>query len=102
MYRHFVDVLEQHTLRCPVKALLHIDCPGCGFQRSVIALLRGHLADSWHIYPPGIFILSLIFLLCLHLVFHFKYGAELLKYFYTITSIVVLINYFYKIITHQL
>lgn len=46
-------------LPCPFKSLTGIDCPGCGFQRSVVALWEGDLVASFHIYPPAIPILAL-------------------------------------------
>ena len=32
--------------KCPVKLLLGIDCPGCGVQRAVHALLHGHYKEA--------------------------------------------------------
>jgi hypothetical protein len=102
MYRHAIHLLQKHLLQCPVKALLHIDCPGCGLQRAIVAALKGHAAESWHLYPPGIFILTLLMFLCLHLKFSFKYGADILKYIYISTAIAILANYIFKITTHIL
>jgi hypothetical protein len=54
--------LQNHLLLCPFKYLTSFDCPGCGFQRSVMALLQGHLNDSLKYYPATIpLILYLIF-----------------------------------------
>jgi hypothetical protein len=33
-------------LRCPVYALLHLQCPGCGTTRALAALLHGHFAEA--------------------------------------------------------
>jgi hypothetical protein len=41
-------------LPCPFKYVTGIDCPGCGFQRSVLALLQGDLHKSFSLYPPAI------------------------------------------------
>ena len=41
-------------LPCPFKYLTGIDCPGCGFQRSVLALMQGDLHKSFDLYPPTI------------------------------------------------
>ncbi|WP_426669116.1 DUF2752 domain-containing protein [Mucilaginibacter sp. McL0603] len=41
-------------LPCPFKYITGIDCPGCGFQRSVIALIQGDLHKSFLFYPPAI------------------------------------------------
>lgn len=32
---------------CPVKAITGFDCPGCGSQRALHALLNGQIADAW-------------------------------------------------------
>src|SRR6185312_3674169 len=46
--------LQNHLLPCPFKYLTGIDCPGCGFQRSVIALIQGNLHKSLQLYPAAI------------------------------------------------
>jgi hypothetical protein len=99
---HHVSWLEQHMLRCPSKKWMLIDCPGCGLQRSVIALLKGEILDSFRIYPPGIMVLATILILILHLIFRFQNGAAILKVFYIVTTVAVLVNYIYKILTNRL
>lgn len=32
--------------QCPVYALLHLQCPGCGTTRALAALLHGHFAEA--------------------------------------------------------
>ncbi|MCC8408438.1 DUF2752 domain-containing protein [Mucilaginibacter sp. UR6-1] len=46
--------LKGHLLPCPFKYLTNLDCPGCGFQRSFIALLQGDFKSSFELYPPSI------------------------------------------------
>lgn len=46
--------LQNHLIPCPFKYLTGIDCPGCGFQRSIIALLQGDFHKSVGLYPPAI------------------------------------------------
>ncbi|RFZ81197.1 DUF2752 domain-containing protein [Mucilaginibacter terrenus] len=46
--------LQGYLLPCPFKFLTGIDCPGCGFQRSVLALLQGNLHQSFILYPATI------------------------------------------------
>ncbi len=46
-------------LPCPFKFITGIDCPGCGFQRSLLALLQGNLHQSFQLYPPAIPLLIL-------------------------------------------
>jgi len=50
----FISWLQNHLIPCPFKYLTGIDCPGCGFQRSVIALMHGDLNKSLSLYPAAI------------------------------------------------
>jgi len=47
--------------RCPFFTLFHLQCPGCGASRALVALLRGHLTEALHL--NAIFTLALPFLL---------------------------------------
>jgi hypothetical protein len=94
--------LDAHMLACPVKNILHIDCPGCGLQRSWVALLRFDFAASWRVYPPGMFMAALLLFLVAHLIFNFRSGAFILKLLYIASASAVVINYIYKIATHHL
>ncbi|MES2276099.1 MAG: DUF2752 domain-containing protein [Bacteroidota bacterium] len=49
----FINWLQSHLLPCPFKYLTGIDCPGCGFQRAVMALLQGHSHQSFLLYPAA-------------------------------------------------
>jgi hypothetical protein len=61
-YAEGIQWLQNHLLACPFKMLTGYDCPGCGFQRSVIALLQGNLNQSFHYYPATIpLLLAVIF-----------------------------------------
>jgi len=46
--------LQNYLLPCPFKYITGIDCPGCGFQRAVIALIKGNFHESFVLYPPTI------------------------------------------------
>lgn len=48
----FISWLQGHLLPCPFKYITGIDCPGCGFQRSLLALLKGDIHQSFLLYPP--------------------------------------------------
>jgi len=50
----FMSWLQDHLLACPFKYITGIDCPGCGFQRSVFALLQGNWHKSFMLYPAAI------------------------------------------------
>ena len=57
--------LQTFFIPCPFKKLTGLDCPGCGFQRSALELMGGHLSASFSLYPATIplillFIISLL------------------------------------------
>ena len=94
--------LEANMLNCPSKKYLHIECPGCGFQRSFIALLKGDIQNSLHLYPATMPILFMIVFTMLHLKFKFEWGAAVIKYLYAGIAIVIAVFYIYKIVNHKI
>ena len=101
-YTNLLHWLQEHMLTCPSRKFFHIDCPGCGFQRSCLALLKGDLGASLSLYPATIPILILIGFTLLHLRYRFFYGAMLIKYFYVTIAIVVMVFYIYKLVTFKI
>lgn len=92
-----VDWLEEHLMACPYKKYFNIDCMGCGMQRSFIELLKGNLVESFMLYPALLPLIAMILFLPLHLVFKFKNGASVLKYFFIFNISIVVISYIIKI-----
>lgn len=33
---------------CPIKAIFHVECPGCGLTHATIYLLKGHFKDAFN------------------------------------------------------
>jgi hypothetical protein len=91
--------LERHMLACPSKKYLHIECPGCGFQRSLLALFKGDLFTSLALYPATIPIIGMLIYTFLHLKYNFTNGARNLKYFQLICAIIIVVNYIFKLLT---
>ena len=50
-FLNIISWLQQKELPCLFKKYLHVDCPGCGFQRSIIALLKGNISESFLLFP---------------------------------------------------
>ena len=94
--------IKDHLLACPIKQHFGIDCPGCGFQRSVLALFEGDLIRSFTLYPPTVPLIILLLFTMVHLKIDFKHGAFFIKILYIGISLLIIINYIYKIFTHQL
>ncbi|MBL0358852.1 MAG: DUF2752 domain-containing protein [Chitinophagaceae bacterium] len=85
---------------CPVKKYLHFDCPGCGLQRSLAALLRGDLALSITLHPVTIPLLLFFLFAVLHLTFKFSRGSKIIVCSYIFVAAIIVTNYIYKIV-HQ-
>ena len=84
-------------LPCPFKYFTGIDCPGCGFQRSVIALVQGDLHKSFGIYPPAIPLL--LFFAYGILDYRFKLDTKneiIKKTAYMIVGTIIMVSYCIK------
>lgn len=98
VYFNAVHWLSDHMLPCPIRSIFNADCPGCGFQRSVIALLQGDITKSLVLYPAAIPILLLFLLGIIHLKFKLKKGNVIIQYSYIFISIIIAVNFLFKII----
>lgn len=105
MLTFFIDMLhwlQAHQLACPVKKYLHIDCPGCGMQRSFIALLQGDIVLSVQLHPVTIPLLLFLLYSILHLTIKFKNGNRMIVYGYLFVTILIVTNYIYKIVNNSI
>jgi hypothetical protein len=93
--------LERHMLPCPSKKFLHIECPGCGIQRSVLALFQGDFVTSFLLYPATIPIIAMLLYTFLHVKFKFINGARNLKIFQLICAIIIVVNYIHKLLNQN-
>lgn len=101
----FIDIvhwLQAHQLVCPVKKYLHMDCPGCGMQRSFIALLQGDIGLSLRLHPVTIPLLLFLLYFLLHLIVKFKNGNRVIVYAYLFVTILIVTNYIYKIVNNNI
>jgi hypothetical protein len=89
--------LEKYLLHCPFKQITGFDCPGCGFQRSVVALLKGNLAESFHFYPATLPILLLALFLLVKLKFKFPQPEKISKALFAIAAVTVIVSYAFKV-----
>ena len=97
-----ISFLQQHLLPCPSRVLLHMDCPGCGMQRSIICLLRGDLRGSLAFHPAAIPMLALVVFAALHLLFRFSKGAKIIIFLQCTVAIITIAFYIYKITQHKI
>lgn len=90
--------LSKYMMACPFKENFGVECPGCGMQRSAVALGQGNLVDSFYLYPALIPMLFMFLLLGVHLKWKLKRGAQMLLVLYIVNMTIVVINYVLKLI----
>ena len=101
-YNGFTQWLQANMFSCPSKKYLHIECPGCGFQRSCIALLKGDIQNSLQLYPATIPSPVWFVFMLLHLKYKFIHGAATIKYLQAGVAFVIVVFYIYKILNHKI
>ncbi|NSW45800.1 MAG: DUF2752 domain-containing protein [Bacteroidales bacterium] len=97
-YYSIIQWLEDHQGACFYKKFLGIECPGCGMQRSLIALLKGNIVESLQLFPALIPLILMFIFLILHLKFQFKHGARILIFWFIINTLIILVSYILKFI----
>ncbi|WP_443937517.1 DUF2752 domain-containing protein [Pedobacter sp. MW01-1-1] len=92
--------LQNHLIPCPLKFLTGIDCPGCGFQRSFIALVQGDFAKSWSLYPPTVPLLLMFSAVGLFYLFPFKKRDFVIRILFLLVGNFTLLVYIHKMWMH--
>lgn len=93
----FVSWLQNHLIPCPFKYLTGIDCPGCGFQRSVIALIHGNLQKSFNLYPAAIPLMLLAIYVAADCYFKLDNSRNLVKKtLFMVVGLLIIGSYCYK------
>ena len=90
--------IEGYMLPCMSKQLFGLECPGCGFQRAVVFLLKGDLTASFKMYP-GLF--PMIFLFAFLLLNQFREirnASKIIIGLASVTVIFILTNFILNLI----
>jgi hypothetical protein len=88
--------LEQHLFPCFFKSHFGMECPGCGMQRSLIALLKGDVLQSLHYHVALIpFIITCILLITQLIIKHDK-GGKWVMWAFIATTAITLIQFIAK------
>ena len=93
MLQDIINWLEAHMQPCLYKEAIGMECPGCGFQRALIAMLKGDIWESIRMFPGLIPMIFLFTFLILHLIFNFKKGADILKYIFIGDMAIIIADY---------
>ncbi|WP_461453478.1 DUF2752 domain-containing protein [Mucilaginibacter sp.] len=93
--------LQNHLLTCPFKALTGIDCPGCGFQRSVIELMQGNLSKSLYYYPATIPLIFTTLFFIADMRLNFTKKESLKRGLLVFTALIITGSYVLKMTGHR-
>jgi hypothetical protein len=92
-----IEWLENNFLTCSFVKYFGVECPGCGLQRALAALLKGDLIGSLKYNPALIcFLITLVYLV-LHLKKTYQNGARNLVWMFSCTVFAMLANFIYKL-----
>lgn len=94
--------LQKLLLPCPLKAVTGIDCPGCGFQRSLVALFQGNWTESYHLYPPTVPLLVVFSYAIFKWIFGFDKQDTAMKIIAVLCGWFVLVVYVLKLFGYTL
>ena len=89
---------DKYMLPCISKQLFGIDCPGCGFQRSIALLLQGDFEASFLMYPGLMPMFALFGFLALNRFVSFRRANTIIILLAGTTVLTILGNFFIKII----
>ena len=90
-----IAFLEENLLSCQWKNM-GIECMGCGFQRSVIYLMKGEFLNAFKTYPAIYTLIGMMIFLGFHLKFNFAKGHKALMWLFLINISIILVNYILK------
>jgi len=85
-------------LPCASKSLFNIECPICGFQRSLIFLVNGDFKKSFIQYPPLVPVCLLMVFFLIHLINKKIVTRKKMNFISVIVLIIVTTNYITKMI----
>jgi hypothetical protein len=88
-------------LECHFKSHFGVECPGCGFQRSFLALIQGDFAESIALFPATIPLVMTFVYTGLHLAFRFRHGARNIVWLFSTTAIVMAVSFGIKVFTNS-
>lgn len=83
-------------LPCLNKKLFGLDCLGCGFQRSLLHVIKGDFIAAFNVYPAIYTLILMAIFLILNLKFKFKSGKKIIIIFTLINVLIIITSYFIK------
>lgn len=91
-----INWLEHHLFSCFFKSHFGIDCPGCGMQRSLMALLKGNVIESFQCHAAVIPFIITVILLIVQLIIKHEKGGRWVMWAFVATTIITIAQYITK------
>jgi hypothetical protein len=98
MLQNIANWLSLHLFPCFFQRFFGIDCPFCGFQRSVIAFFQGDIVKSVTLFPALIPILITGIFSVFYYLFPNSKMRRLMNYLLIIDVTILTINWIIKLI----
>lgn len=93
-----MQALDDYMLPCLNKKLLGVECMGCGMQRSIALIFKGHFVDAFYMYPAVYSLIILFLCIGINIFFKFKHSNKIIGALAIITVATIIISYIIKII----
>jgi hypothetical protein len=93
---NIISWLEAHELPCLIKNIFHVECPGCGLQRSFIALLQGNILQSLQYYPALLPLILFIVVIIINNKFRITNTEKFIKFGLPSIFAIILLSYINK------
>jgi len=90
--------LRDYMLPCLSKQLFGVECPGCGFQRSLVLLLEFDFGAAFYMYPAIYTIIPLAGVLLMDAFYKIRYVDKIIIVLSFLSVGLILANYILKII----
>ncbi|MCM4153147.1 DUF2752 domain-containing protein [Arenibacter sp. N53] len=85
-------------LPCMNKQIFGIECPGCGFQRSISYLVDGNFIEALKIYPAIYTLILLGGFIAASFMFNIKNSFKIKIYLLYLNAGIIIVSYSYKMI----
>lgn len=88
--------LEQHAIPCFFKSTFGMECPGCGMQRALIALLKGDILLSLQSHPALIPLILTTGLLAVQLKIKHPNGGKWVMWSFIAVAVITVVQFIVK------